>query len=290
MCAHRTVAVRPGLGPLSGPAWSGLPRTSGRAGRRDRLPRTTRRRTPRTLSAVEPVLLIRNDRYESFGVAPSALAWAGLDVFTSNAKAGVELPDLDQVAGVITFGGTANVDQVHDHPHLGAVRDYTRRAVEAGIPYLGICLGSQILARALGRDVMKAPVKEVGFEPVRPTDEARDDPLLSLLVDGDMVLQWHEDTHELPEGSVLLATGDPVPVQAYRVGTTTWGIQFHLEVDAVELGWWLDIADADGDLKAVWGKSADEIRTEAARHMPAQEERGRGIFQRFAEVVRDAGR
>ena len=234
--------------------------------------------------------MIRNDRYESFGVATSAFAWAGLDIRTVNVKAGVQLPSLDEVAGVITFGGTANVDQVHDHPHLATVREYTRRAVEAGIPYLGICLGSQILARALGREVMRAPVREVGFEPVHPTREAKDDPLLSLLGDGDMVLQWHEDTHELPEGAVPLATGDRVPVQAYRIGARTWGIQFHLEVDAVELDWWLEIADADGDLKAAWGKSAEEIRAEAARHMPAQEERGRGIFQRFAEVVRDAGR
>jgi len=238
--------------------------------------------------AVEPVLLIRNDRYESFGVAPSALAWAGLDVRTVNAAAGAPLPPPDQVAGVIAFGGTANVDQIHEHPHLAEVRDYARRVVEAGVPYLGICLGSQILARALGVAVTKAPVREVGFEPIRPTGAAGDDPLLAFLSDGDMVLQWHEDTYDLPEGSVLLATGDRVPVQAYRSGETTWGIQFHLEVDAVELGWWLEIADADGRLEAEWGKSADRIRAEAERHMPAQEARGREIFRRFAEVVRAA--
>lgn len=235
---------------------------------------------------MRPVLLIRNDRYESFGVAPSALAWAGVDVRTVNAKDGVELPPLSEVAGVVAFGGTANVDQVHDHPHLGAVREYTRQAVEVGAPFLGICLGSQILARALGLEVRKARVREVGFEPVRPTPEAKDDPLLSLLTDGDMVLQWHEDTHDPPAGAVLLATGDRVPTQAYRVGAAAWGIQFHLEVDRSELGWWLDIADAGLDLEAEWGKSAERIRDEAARYMPAQEERGREIFRRFAEVVK----
>jgi GMP synthase-like glutamine amidotransferase len=238
---------------------------------------------------VHPVLLIRNDRYESFGVAVPALAWAGVDVRTVNAKAGVELPPVDAVAGVIAFGGTANVDQVHDHPHLGMVRDYVRRVVGAGIPFLGICLGSQILARALDLQVSRAPVREVGFEPIRPTHVAKDDPLLSLLVDGDMVLQWHEDTHELPAGAVLLATGDQVAVQAYRVGAVAWGIQFHLEVDAIELGWWLEIADGEADLEREWGKSADQIRAEAARFMPAQEERGREIFRRFAGIVRAAG-
>lgn len=232
-------------------------------------------------------MLIRNDRYESFGVATSALAWAGLDVRTVNAAAGVELPSPEEVAGVVAFGGTANVDQVHEHPHLAAVRDHTRRVLDSGVPYLGICLGSQILARALGMEVTKAPVKEVGFEPIRPTGSAAADPLLSFLEDGEMVLQWHEDTYELPDGAVLLVTGDRVPVQAYRVSETVWGIQFHLEVDALELGWWLEIADRDGRLKAEWGKSAEEIRGEAARHMANQERRGREIFRRFAEVVRD---
>src|SRR5262245_20934341 len=131
---------------------------------------------------MKPVLLIRNDRYESFGVAPGALAWVGVDVLTANATdASVALPDLGDVAGVVTFGGTVNVDQVGEHPHLARVRDYTCRAVDRGVPYLGICLGSQILARASGVEVTRGPVREVGFEPVRPTAAAADDPLLSLL-------------------------------------------------------------------------------------------------------------
>lgn len=236
---------------------------------------------------MKPVLLVRNDRYESFGVAPGALAWAGLDVRTADAtNPAVDLPDLSDVAGVVTFGGTINVDQVHEHPHLAEVRACSREAVERGVPYLGICLGSQILARALGVTVAPGPVKEVGFEPVRPTPEGRGDPLLSLLEDEERVLQWHEDTHELPEGATLLATGERIPVQAYRVGDRAWGIQFHLEVDALELDWWLEVADARVDLRGVWGKSATQIRDEARTHMARQEARGRAIFSRFADVVR----
>jgi GMP synthase (glutamine-hydrolysing) len=239
---------------------------------------------------VKPVLLVRNDRYESFGVAPGAFAWAGLDLRTANATdAEVRLPDLGEVSGVVTFGGTVNVDQVHDHPHLAEVRAYTREAVDRGVPYLGICLGSQILARALGVEVVRGPFREVGFEPVRPTPDAKDDPLLSFLGEQEMVLQWHEDTHELPEGATLLATGDRIPVQAYRLGDLAWGVQFHLEVDATELGWWLEVADGQVDLPAVWGKSADQIRSESALHIAAQEARGREIFRRFADVARSGG-
>jgi GMP synthase (glutamine-hydrolysing) len=235
---------------------------------------------------VRPILLVRNDGFETFGVAPGALARAGMDLVTTNlTDPSVELPPLEDVSGVITFGGTVNVDQVDEYPQLGAVRQYTREAVERDVPYLGICLGSQLLARALGTEVVKGPVKEVGFEPVRLTSDAKEDVLLSFLEPEERVMQWHEDTHDLPDGATLLITGDRIPTQAYRVGETAWGIQFHAEVEAWELAWWLEVADAAMDLKATWGKSADAIRAEARQHMARQEERGREIFTRFADVV-----
>ncbi|HEU4355851.1 MAG TPA: type 1 glutamine amidotransferase [Actinomycetota bacterium] len=239
---------------------------------------------------MKPVLLVRNDTYESFGVAPGALAWAGCDVLTANmTRDGATLPSLGDVAAVVTFGGTANVDQTDRFPYLAEVRAYTREALERGLPYLGICLGSQLLARALGRPVVRSPLKEVGFEPLRPTADAAEDRLLSQYGDGDMVFQWHEDTYEPPEGATLLATGDRIAVQAYRVGEIAWGIQFHQELDATELGWWIDIADGELDLNAVWGKTAEQLRTESSQHMPAHEERGRELFRRFAEVAREHG-
>ena len=238
---------------------------------------------------MKPVLLVRNDRYESFGVAPSALAAADVDILTVDATAsGTDLPPLDEVSGIVTFGGTVNVDQVHAYPYLARVREFTAEAIERGVPHLGICLGSQILARAAGMDVVKGPVREVGFEPVRTTPDAAADPLLSTLGEDEMVFQWHEDTHDLPPEATLLATAAPIAVQAYRIGGVAWGIQFHLEVDAWELEWWLGVADAEVDLEAVWGKSAEAIRAEAAQHMGRQEERGREILRRFADVAREA--
>jgi GMP synthase (glutamine-hydrolysing) len=236
---------------------------------------------------MKPVLLVANDEHETFGVAPAALSWAGCDLITVNLTTfGAELPALGSCAGVVTFGGTANVDETERHPYLELIRTYTWQAVDREIPYLGICLGSQLLARALGGSVRSALSREFGFEPLRTTGEARSDPLLSLFSDGDMVFQWHEDTYELPSDATLLATGDTAPVQAYRAGERAWGIQFHQELDALELGWWLDLADAESDLEGVWGKSASAVRREAERFMPGHEERGRALFARFADVVR----
>jgi len=239
---------------------------------------------------VKPLLLVRNDGFETYGVAVPSLRSAGAELLLVDAFEGQPLPELSEVAGVVMLGGTVNADQVDRYPFLLEDRTLTREAVEAGVPYLGVCLGAQILARALDRPVMKAARREVGFQPVHPTEAASDDALLSGFTDGDRVFQWHEDTFDLPEGATLLATDDDVPHQAFRVGDLAWGIQFHFEVDGAELEAWLDEADSLMDLEATWGKSSEDIRLEAKEHMAAHEERGREVFRRFADVVRRATR
>jgi len=239
---------------------------------------------------VKPLLLVRNDGFETYGVAVPSLRSAGAELLLVDAFEGQPLPELSEVAGVVMLGGTVNADQVDRYPFLLEDRTLTREAVEAGVPYLGVCLGAQILARALDRPVMKAARREVGFQPVHPTEAASDDALLSGFTDGDRVFQWHEDTFDLPEGATLLATDDDVPHPAFRVGDLAWGIQFHFEVDGAELEAWLDEADSLMDLEATWGKSSEDIRLEAKEHMAAHEERGREVFRRFADVVRRATR
>ncbi len=103
-----------------------------------------------------------------------------------------------------------------------------------------------------------------------------------------MVFEWHMDTFELPVGADLLATGDLVRHQAFRVGDRAWGVQWHLEIDRPELESWLEIFGKEGDLLSEWGKSAEEVRAEADAFMETHEARGRELFTRFAGVVREA--
>jgi GMP synthase-like glutamine amidotransferase len=237
---------------------------------------------------VKPVLFVRNEAFETFGIARSAFEPTGVPVQLFDAiDADAPRPSLDDVSGVVMFGSAFNVDDTDHHPFLKEIRDLTREAVERGIPYLGICLGAQVLARALDRPVPLAPVREVGFERVHPTPAAADDALVSHYAEGDLVFQWHQDTFELPDGAELLATGDAVALQAYRVGDVTWGIQWHFEIDRAEIDTWLDVFSAEADLLSEWGKTPEAVRAEADALLAGHEAKGAETFRRFAEVVRE---
>jgi len=232
---------------------------------------------------MNPVLLIGHDKDETFGLAPESFAGESLAVLPHRGIMGDELPSLDEISAIVLFGGSMNVDMVEQHPFLADERGYVRRAVDRGVPYLGICLGAQMLARALDHAVYPAGVRTIGFNALHPTREAENDPLLSVFDDGDMVFHWHEDTFELPEGAILLATGDQVPMQAFRYGAAAWGMQFHFEVDRPELELWLKLAGEDG--VHAWGKSTEQVIEEADTFLAAQERKAREVFRRFAHVA-----
>ena len=240
---------------------------------------------------MRPVLLIGHDDWETFGVAPATLRDSGTPWIEHLAHTGAELPPVSEISGIVLYGGAMNVDMTDAFPFLDDERRFLGSALGLGVPYLGICLGGQMLARALGHPVYSAGIREFGFKPLYPTPAARDDPLFCVFADGDVVFHWHEDTFELPEGATLLATGDDVHTQAIRYGETAWGTQFHFEIDRPEIELWLKTA-GDDEVRA-WGKTSEEIRTEAERHIDGHEERARALFRRFWDVVRlrseDAG-
>jgi GMP synthase (glutamine-hydrolysing) len=177
-----------------------------------------------------------------------------------------------------------NIDMTDHHPFLARERVFVRAAIDTGIPYLGICLGAQMLARALDHPVYPAGVREFGFNAIHPAPGADDDPLMSVFEDGDQVFHWHEDTFDLPEGATLLATGDDVLMQAFRYGEAAWGLQFHLEVDRAEIELWLEAA-GENEVRA-WGKTTRQILDETDRFIDAHEDRAYELFRRFWDVVR----
>lgn len=228
------------------------------------------------------ILFVRCDKADSFGVAPSAVEAAGaaLRVRDAIVEDGLR-PALDDVDGVVVFGSTFNMEHADEQPFIKETSDLMREAMDRRIPLLGVCFGGQLLAWTLDAEVGRSAVREVGFEPIHPTQHAVDDVLFSHLMDGDMAFQWHLDTFALPPGAKLLMTGDQVTNQAFRIGDLAWGTQFHLEVNGPEIEYWLEEFRYLGDLETEWGKSPQRVRDESDRHMKEHEDRGREIITRF---------
>ncbi len=145
-------------------------------------------------------------------------------------------PDAAAHDAVIVLGGAMHVDQDEEHPWLLEERRYLRELVEREVPLLGVCLGAQLLAQAMGARVGPSTEPEVGWLEV---ERIADDPLLSAYPDRFLAFQWHSYAFEVPPGAVELARS-PVCPQAFRLGRAAWGVQFHPEVTGEIVARWID--------------------------------------------------
>jgi GMP synthase (glutamine-hydrolysing) len=233
---------------------------------------------------MQPVLCVRNDPYDTMGITTAVLKDRSVGVIKVDAfDPGISWPALEDIGGLIVFGGEMNVDEVDRHPFLLTERRLMRRAVDSGLPVLGICLGAQMLARALDAPVSRAPVGELGFKKITLTGAGQRDRLLSGIQTGDCVFQWHQDTFAIPSGADLLAVGDEVHNQAFRYGANAWGVQFHFEIDQKGVENWLRLAEPT--LEQAFKRSAQEVRDELRMYLGAQQKRARHLLTTFAEVV-----
>jgi GMP synthase (glutamine-hydrolysing) len=201
--------------------------------------------------AAEPVVLeLRHVECESpAGYLPGLRAHA--EVVT--VRVGEEpLPDHREFAAVISMGGPMGVGDRGTFGWIDAELALLRAAVRAGIPVWGVCLGSQLLAAALGGEVTRGPVPEVGVLDVSLTPAGRADPLWGGLPPVFPALQWHGDTFSPPPGSELLASSRAYPNQLFRYGSS-YGVQFHLEAGADLVGRWAEIPEYRESLRATLG-------------------------------------
>lgn len=150
--------------------------------------------------------------------------------------AGDSLPsDLDGYSGVVVFGGPMSANDDQTLPFIQAELAWIERVLAARIPYLGICLGAQLLARVLGARVTVHPqgLREAGYYPILPTDCGR-----GLFPQPMMVYQWHQEGFSLPHQGRLLATGETFPHQAFSYGERAFGLQFHPEMTPILINRW----------------------------------------------------
>lgn len=165
--------------------------------------------------------------FEGLGNIETWLEAAGWEITGTRFYAAAELPDLKAIDLLVVMGGPMSVNDEEEFPWLVAEKRFIRAAIESGKPVLGICLGAQLIASALGARVYRNSVKEIGWFPVEGV-VASDASLLKFPA-ATTVFHWHGETFDLPSGATLLARSAGCENQAFQVGRSVIALQFHLE-------------------------------------------------------------
>jgi GMP synthase (glutamine-hydrolysing) len=222
------------------------------------------------------VLILQHIACEHPGVFSEVIAERGVDAHAVELDQGEPLPDWREFDAVVAMGGPMGAGDEREHPWLAAEKRWIGEAVVSGRPFLGVCLGVQLLAAALGARVYEASEPEVGLLDVELTPEGRDDPLFAGIHDPIVSLQWHGDTFDLPAGAVRLAGSPMVANQAFRAGARAYGVQFHLEVTGEMAREWGEIPAYRESLDRTLGERdgaafiADIERRSDELHPPAR--------------------
>ncbi|HWZ88445.1 MAG TPA: glutamine amidotransferase [Polyangiaceae bacterium] len=217
--------------------------------------------------------MLRHVGFEDLGSFEALLRNADFEITYVDAPS-VDLSTVDgsEPELLVVLGGPIGAYQERDYPFLRAERALLERRLSEHGPTLGICLGSQLLAQALGARVYRGPRKEIGWAPLELTQEGRRGALSRLDGAHTPVLHWHGDTFDLPEGATLLASTPTYAHQAFSWGQAVLGLQFHVEVTARQLEAWYVGHAAELQLEGI---APEHLRVESEQYAP--------VLQSYAE-------
>ncbi len=234
------------------------------------------------------VLVFQHMELAHPGIFRDCLRAGGIGWDVVALDAGEAIPALEDYDALLVMGGAQDVWQETLHPWLEAEKQAIRTAVvELDMPYLGICLGHQLLAAALGGEVRPARTPEVGVFEVELTTAGRDHPLFAGLAPTTCFLQWHAaEVTAPPAGASVLATSSRCAIQALAFGERAFGLQFHAEVDPPTLADWLaDPATTEALILRLGSDGAARFTAEADAHMPSLNRAARQIFANFSALL-----
>ncbi|MBI2256287.1 MAG: type 1 glutamine amidotransferase [Proteobacteria bacterium] len=202
---------------------------------------------------------------------------------------GERIPPLDRYDALWVMGGPMDVWEEDQHPWLRLEKAAIREAVQMrNMPYLGLCLGHQLLGAALGGTVGKMKAPEVGILDVELTAEGRSDPIFAGMVAKQKALQWHgAEVQTLPPGTVVLASSPLCPHQAMRIGRHAYGLQYHVELTSRTVPEWGDVPAYACSLDETLGSGAlPRLRDEAASLMPDFNRAAKQLYDNWMGLAR----
>ena len=231
------------------------------------------------------ILVFQHVPYEPLGTLDPLLKESGFRLrYVNFGRDPGARPSLEKYAALIVLGGPMNADQIDTYPNLLTEVDIIREAVEQDMSVLGICLGAQLLAKALGGSVTRNRDREIGWYDVELTEQGVTDPVFSTFARSQRVFQWHEDGIGLPPDCVHLARSPASKVQAFRHGEHAYGLQFHLEVDAPLIDRWLTVPGNQAILQDEAGRvDPATIRAETADAIEGLQRLSNATFSRWID-------
>jgi GMP synthase (glutamine-hydrolysing) len=233
---------------------------------------------------MEEVLVFQHDAFEGLGYFAEVLEKQGADYRILRLFHG-EMPaeDWQHIGALIILGGPMGVSDEDNYPFLRWEKRIIRAAIDEAVPMLGVCLGAQLIAATLGAPVFHGPVKEIGWSPISITPHGQVDSLLGYLPESATVFQWHGDGFELPNGAIHLASSVNYKNQAFRVGRSIYGLQFHLEVTPSMIERWID--ERSKDIALAPHVLPDKILADTQNYAPTLKYYGERFLSEFVRRV-----
>lgn len=230
-----------------------------------------------------PLLIIQNDAHEGAGLLATLAAERDQPMVQQLGwETDYAALATDDYAALVLLGGAQGAYETDTYPYLQSEIDLCRHFIAAGRPVLGLCLGAQLLAVALGGQVHSNPQKEIGWADITLTNAATDDPLLHGLPARHTVFHFHGDYFEVPPGCVNLASSDLTACQLFRHGAASYGFQYHAEIDRPLLE---VMCRNNADYMAANGFDAIKVIAAAAEHLDAVMARDRLLLARWLDQV-----
>lgn len=232
---------------------------------------------------MKKIIVLQHIGCETPGILEGILSSRGFSLSLVRSDQNHPIPKkIEDAAGLIVMGGPMGVNEDEQYPFLRAEIRLIQDAVKSQKPVLGICLGSQLLAAALGARVHKGKKKEIGWHPVRLIGEGLQDPLWKGNSGTFVPLHWHGDVFDLPQDAAPLASSELTRYQAFRYGKNAYGFLFHMEVTEKMIQEWVRKFSGELTMEGIDGK---QILKKSAEYLPWIHSTGGTVFSRWADLL-----